>query len=217
MSPAHRERILDGLRRRNPEIVSAIARRSAAVTLGKRLLPVAAAGLIAALAIAPSLHSGPEANRVTYHVRSTSAGASGSTMQSASYHGLDQHGQPFTLTATSADERNSDNIALTQPEGDITLTSGAWLMLKSDTGMYHQKTQRLGLTGNVTLYRNDGTTLNVARADIDMKGGNAQSNAPVQAQGPFGTLNAANGFVLADRGQTVTFNGPATLILTQAQ
>lgn len=217
MSPVHRERILDGLRRRNPEAVSAIARRSAAVTMGKRLLPLAAVALIVALAIVPSLHSGPEANRVTYHVKANAASGATSNMQGAQYHGLDQQGQPFTLTAASADEQGSDNVALTRPEGDITLKSGAWLMLKSDTGMFHQKSQRLGLTGNVTLYRNDGTTLNVARADIDMKGGNARSADPVQVQGPFGTLNAANGFMLADRGETVRFNGPATLVLTQAQ
>jgi len=39
----------------------------------------------------------------------------------------------------------------------------------------------------------------------------------VQVQGPFGTLNAANGFVLTNRGTDITFNGPAAMTLTQAQ
>jgi hypothetical protein len=39
---------------------------------------------------------------------------------------------------------------------------------------------------------------------------------PVQVQGPFGTLTAANGFVLTDRGRDILFKGPASLTLTQA-
>ena len=217
MSPVARERLLDGLRRRNPEIISAIARRSLTVITLKKALPVAAALLLVTLVLAPSWRAGPDANRVTYHVQTMAGNSATSRMQGAQYHGTDQQGQPFTLTADSAIEQSSDNVALTAPIGDITLKSGAWLMLKSDTGTYHQKTNKLRLQGNVTLYRNDGTVMNAAAADIDLRAGNAQSSSPVQVQGPFGTLNAANGFVLADRGAEITFNGPATMILSQTQ
>ncbi len=70
-------------------------------------------------------------------------------MQGAQYHGTDQQGQPFTVTAENADQKTADLLALTSPVGDITLKSGAWLQLKSDTGMFHQKSQQLGLTGHV--------------------------------------------------------------------
>ncbi len=216
MSPAARERMLDGLRRRNPEVISAIARRSLTVSALKKMLPLAAAALLVALVVAPSWRSGPDANRVTYHVGKV-AGDSASAMQNAKYHGTDQQGQPFTLTANTADEQGSDLVALNAPEGDITLKDGAWLMLKSNTGMFHQHAQTLGLTGDVTLYRNDGTILTVANADIDLHAGSAASSAPVQVQGPFGTLNAANGFKLANRGADISFIGPATMTLTQAQ
>jgi lipopolysaccharide export system protein LptC len=217
MSPAQRERMLDGLRRSRPEALAALARRSVTVSALKKLLPAAAALLLVALAMAPSLRAGPEANRVTYHVQNVPGNATASRLQGAQYHGVDAQGQAFTLTANSADEQGSDKVALTQPAGDITLKSGAWLELKSDAGTYHQKSQQLGLAGNVTLYRNDGTVMNVAAADINLKSGTAASTAPVSVQGPFGTLNAANGFVLADRGADITFNGPATLTLTPAQ
>ena len=69
MSPVARDRMLDGLRRRNPDALAAIARRSTVVTLGKKLLPVAAVALLVALALAPSWQAGPEQERVTYHVR----------------------------------------------------------------------------------------------------------------------------------------------------
>jgi lipopolysaccharide export system protein LptC len=74
----------------------------------------------------------------------------------------------------------------------------------------------LGLRGNVTLYRNDGTTMTGPDAKIDLKGGNATSSSPVQAAGPFGTLTAQKGYAITDRGQDVVFNGPAVLELNQA-
>jgi lipopolysaccharide export system protein LptC len=209
--------MLDGLRRNNPEILSGIARRSLTVTTLKKALPTAAAVLLIALAMAPSWRAGPDANRVTYHVHATPGDTATSRMQGAQYHGTDQQGQPFTVTAANADQKNDDELALTGPIGDITLKSGAWLELRSNTGLYHQKSQKLGLTGNVTLYRNDGSTMNVAQADIDLHAGTAVSGSPVQAQGPFGTLTAANGFLLTNRGTDITFNGPATLTLTQVQ
>jgi lipopolysaccharide export system protein LptC len=206
--------MLDGLRRRSPEAIARIAQRSMTKSVAKRLLPVAAVLLLVALAAAPSLRTGPAANRVTYHVQTN--GTTMSRMLGAKYHGIDQHGQPFTLTANTANQLDGDQLALQQPAGDITLKSGAWLELKSDTGLYHQHAQVLGLRGNVTLYRNDGTILTADTANIDLKQGDASSKSPVQVQGPFGTLNAANGFTLKDRGADVTFNGPATLVLAQA-
>jgi lipopolysaccharide export system protein LptC len=217
MSPAARERMLDGLRRHNPETLSAIARRSFTVTALKKTLPVAAAVLLIALALAPSWRAGPDANRVTYHVQATPGDSAASRMQGAQYHGVDQQGQPFTVTAENADQKTADLLALTSPVGDITMKSGAWLQLKSDTGLFHQKAQQLGLTGHVILYRNDGSTMNVAHADVDLHAGTATSSSPVQAQGPWGTLTAANGFLLTNRGTDITFNGPATLTLTQVQ
>jgi len=217
MSPGARERMLEGLRRHNPETLSRIARRSFTVTALKKGLPVLAAMLLIALALAPSWRAGPDANRVTYHIKTVTPDAAASRMQGAEYHGTDMHGQPFTLTANTADQKTSDEVALVRPIGDITLKSGAWLELRSDKGLFHQKSQKLGLNGNVTLYRNDGTTMVVSKADIDLRAGSASSTKPVQVQGPFGQLNATNGFLLADRGAVITFNGPATLTLTQAQ
>jgi lipopolysaccharide export system protein LptC len=218
MSPAQqsaRERMLDSLRRRNPASTAAKARRNRFVTVAKTLLPVAAVAILIGLVMAPSLRTGPGANRITYKIPENIPVAA-STMQGAQYRGIDQRGQPFTLTATTANQQGADDIVLAQPQGDITLTSGAWIMLKSDHGLFNQKTQLLDLHDNVTLYRNDGTTMTGPEAHIDIKAGSASSTSPVQAAGPFGTLTAKNGFSMTNRGGDVLFRGPATLILTQA-
>jgi lipopolysaccharide export system protein LptC len=206
--------MLDNLRRRSPDMINGTARRSRAVGIFKTLLPAAAVLILIALAIAPGLRAGPGADRVTYKVGNAPQ-SSGSHMENAQYKGLDQHGQPFTLSANAANDQGTDDVALAGPQGDISLSTGAWLMLKSDAGLFNQKLQTLGLKGNVTLYRNDGTMMTAPDAKIDLKQGNANSASPVQAAGPFGTLNAAGGFNLSDRGADVVFNGPATLTLNQ--
>ena len=220
MSPAQqnaRDTLLDGLKRRRAVAASSdIARRSQAVIWAKRLLPALALLLLVILAIAPNLGLGPATDRVVYHPRVGGAQTQ-SSMQSAQYRGVDQHGQPFTLTADEASERGPNDVQLAKPEGDITLHSGAWLMLRSDTGVFNQKADTLALSGNVTLYRNDGTVMTAPRAAIDLREGTAGSQDPVAAQGPFGTLNAAGGFHLTGRGTDVIFNGPVSLTLTEAE
>ncbi len=218
MSPAQqsaRERMLDSLRRRNPQMTALMVRRSRLVTVSKALLPLVAVGILIALVLAPSMKTGAGADRITYKLTGN-APAAVSTMQGAQYRGVDQQGQPFTLTADTANQRGANDIMLAQPQGDITLTSGAWLMLKSDAGLFNQKLQTLGLHGNVTLYRNDGTTMTSPDAKIDLKQGSATTSSPVDAAGPFGTLHADNGFTITNRGQDVTFQGPVKLVLNQA-
>jgi len=218
MSPAQqsaRERLLEGLRRTQGD-VTARAKKNRFVAISKLLLPVLAAGILVALVMAPTFHTGPAADRITYKVAAPAAANANSAMTGAQYRGVDDDGEPFTLTATKADQRNINNIALAQPTGDITLTSGAWIELRSDSGNFDQKLQVLGLRGNVTLYRNDGTTMTGPDAKIDLRGGDASSASPVQAAGPFGMLTAQKGYAITNRGQDVVFNGPAVLLLNQA-
>ncbi len=217
MSEPNRQDLIDNIRRQDAENPAKLSRRHAHVSLLKKLLPAAAALLLVALALAPYWRSGPDADRVSYHVQNGDGSSPSSRMLGAKYHGTDQNGQPFTVTADTAIEQNGNDVALTNPAGDITLKSGAWLMLKADTGLYRQQADTLALSGNVTLYRNDGTTMTVPHAMIDLRAGGASSSDPVQVQGPFGTLNAANGFSLTGNGAQITFIGPATLTLMQAQ
>ena len=139
MSPAARERMLDGLRRHNPETLSAIARRSLTVTALKKALPVAAVVLLIALAMAPSWRAGPDANRVTYHVQATPGDSGGLAHAGRAVSWRGPAGAALYRDGENADQKTADLLALTSPVGDITLKSGAWLELKSDTGLFHQK------------------------------------------------------------------------------
>lgn len=193
-----------------------LARHRRSVTIARRVLPVLAVLLLAALAVFPDLRSGAGIGRVSYHTHGTAADAAQSRMTAARYHGVDGRGEPFTLTASRASQLSHDRIALSDPKGDITLKSGAWVMLSAKRGLYRQNDQVLAMHDHVRLYRDDGTTMLTRRADIDLKSGSAEGRTPVTAYGPFGTLHAKDGFAVADRGGLVVFKGRSHLLLDHA-
>jgi lipopolysaccharide export system protein LptC len=197
-------------RREAQRMVSNRHRRT--VTIAKRVLPVLALVLLALLAVLPDLRSGAGITRFAYKTAGTQA-VPVSRMSGARYRGMNAQGEPFTVTATNAVQASPNRLDLTRPKGDITLKSGAWMMLNSLTGLYHQKSDLLALNGKVTLYRDDGTTLKTAHAIIDLRNGTADGSNPVAAFGPFGTLHSASGFTVRDRGAQILFKGPSRVTL----
>ncbi len=187
-----------------------IARRRILITLTKWLLPLAAMMLLALVALWPELERTAidariAGGRLTGEVE-------GGHMVGVRYNGVDEKGRPYTVTAASARQMDADRIALTIPKGDITLESGTWLMVSARSGTFVQKLNQLDLVDDVTLYRDDGTTMHTTTASVDVKAGAANSATPVHAEGPFGVLDA-QGFMLTDKGSAVDFSGPAHLVL----
>jgi lipopolysaccharide export system protein LptC len=195
---------------RQPPSPDGLARRRFVITLTKWLLPAAALLLLATIAVWPELDRMRDSARVAFQRVTSDMG--GAKLTDAHYHGVDEQGRPYTLTADIAQQDGPDRVNLTTPKGDITLSGGTWLMVQSKKGVYLQHSGQLDLSRDVTLYRDDGTTLVTASASIDMKNGAAASSEPTHAEGPFGVLDA-QGFTLTDKGTAIQFAGPAHLIL----
>jgi lipopolysaccharide export system protein LptC len=194
---------------RQPPDPNLLARRHLLITLTKWSLPVAALLLLATIALWPEIGHMRDTVRVAIE---RTAVAGGATLTDAHYHGVDDHGRPYTVTAVTATQDGPDRINLTMPKGDITLSDGTWLMVHSKLGVYLQHSNQLDLSRDVTLYRDDGTTMTTASASMDMKLGAAASDQPTHAEGPFGTLDA-QGFTVVDKGAAIQFIGPAHLVL----
>lgn len=190
---------------------ASLARRRRAVTWAKRLLPLAGLALLGSITLWPDLDGGAAGERVSFHV-SANLAAGGGKLIDARYSSVNEHGEPYTVTAEQAIQVTPDRVNLTRPKGDITLQSGSWVMISARSGVYGPKSRQLDLSGNVTLYRDDGTTLRTASASVDLVQGAAASGVPVSAEGPFGTLDAT-GFSLLDGGAVIQFSGPARLVL----
>jgi lipopolysaccharide export system protein LptC len=189
-------------------------RRRWVVSLAKRVLPLVALALLSLLALYPEINGNGERNRISY--RRVALAPEGGQLTDAHYQGVDDQGRPFTVTATKVRQMGADRTDLDSPKADMQLPSGTWLMLEAQRGIYEQKANRLDLSGDVTLYRDDGTVLQTGAATIDMKSSSAAGHEMVHAEGPFGTLDA-QGFAVLDRGAVIQFTGPARLVLNGTQ
>jgi lipopolysaccharide export system protein LptC len=190
---------------------SALSRRRFFVGWVKRLLPLGALMLLSLVLLWPEIGQHNPA-RVSYRIATGTDAANQGSMTKAHYEGIDQSGRPYTMTADQAIQTDADTVVLTKPAGDMTMKGGSWLMVQSRDGLYHAHAQHLDLSNHVVLYRDDGTTMRTAQAFIDLKAATASGHETVNADGPFGTLDA-HGFKITDRGARLHFTGPAKLVL----
>jgi lipopolysaccharide export system protein LptC len=182
--------------------------------LAKRVLPLVAMMLLAAIIAWPELRRNGAITRLQADLPSVEP-ASGQ-ISNGRYNGINQNGEPFTVTAVTAHQKAPDRIDLGAPVGDISLRGGSWLQGKGQHGVFDQQSGQLDLSGEVTLYRDDGTRMDTDTATIDTKQSAASSTDRVHAEGPFGTMDA-QGFVLLDRGAVIQFTGPGRLVLEGAK
>ncbi|MGB0719940.1 MAG: LPS export ABC transporter periplasmic protein LptC [Bdellovibrionales bacterium] len=130
------------------------------------------------------------------------------------FESLDDKGRPYVLTARRAvqGEDQNDWVQLEQPAGQTDFDGGVRASITADQGAYSQQDEYLKLNENVTLTYDQSYVMTMETLDIDLNRQTAQSDSPIDAKGPEGTLKATG--VRADQHtQKVVFPGPATLIL----
>jgi lipopolysaccharide export system protein LptC len=201
-------------RDRMPPTPRRIARRRLLITVTKWVLPLAALALLALIALWPEIDRASTRARLT--MNHVSGELDGGKVIDARYNGVDEKGRPYTVTAATAWQIDVERVGLTLPKGDITLENGTWLMLTSKEGTFIQHANQLDLVKEVTLYRDDGTTMHTESASIDLKAGAAAGSEPVHVEGPFGVLDA-QGFTVMDKGTAIDFPGPAHVVLNGAE
>lgn len=198
-------------RRRPPPTPRRIRRHRRFVGAAKWLLPVCGLALLASIAVWPELER--VRNSATLSIRrSLAIDPESGEMQQPRYRGVDERGRPYTVSAATARETSPGRIVLTAPKGDAVPENGAWVMVEAEHGVLMQRTSQLDLSGEVVLYRDDGTTLRTDAAAMEMKTGAGSSSDKTHAEGPFGVLDA-QGFTLTDKGASIQFDGPAHLVL----
>jgi lipopolysaccharide export system protein LptC len=202
-----------GPRDRVPPAPNRIARRRLLINLTKWVLPMVASALLASIALWPEIQEATIKARLS--MNHMSGELEGGKLLDARYNGVDEKGRPYTITAATAWQIDPQRVGLTAPKGDITLENGTWLMLTSKEGTFLQHLNQLDLVKDVTLYRDDGTTMHTESASVDVTAGAAAGSEPVHAEGPFGVLDA-RGFTVMEKGSAIDFAGPAHLVLNAA-
>ena len=199
-------------RQRRPPRPGQLARRRILVGLAKRLLPALAVALLAVVVFWPEIEGDEDRSRVSFR-RTAQTRAESLRVLSPRYQDVDELSRPYTVTARAAQQLGGEQILdLEEPRADMVLTDGGWVHLSADAGRYDRPRHHLDLSGAVTLHHDNGVTLRTPEASVAIEAGTAGGNAPVAAQGPFGTLES-EGFRLKERGAVVVFTGRAHAVL----
>ncbi len=190
---------------------SLVSRRRT-VLWAKRLLPLCAVLLMTSVVMWPEISRQFDKARLGFHRGGLSAEWQAGKLVNVRYHGQDARGRPYTITADQAVQAGPERTDLVEPKGDSFSENGSWTYGESLRGVYLQHTGELDLSGEVTIFRDNGISLRTQSAAIDLKTGAAAGNEPTHAEGPFGTLDSA-GFALVDKGSVIQFAGKARLLL----
>lgn len=193
------------------------ARYSRFVGLMKLVLPALAGVLVLMIIVWPQFKEEPEGFKLA-----PSKGGLEATgehkLVNARYAGTDRRDNPFTITAQTLAQRDSDAemVELRRPTADIFLDAGSWVAVTAPMGTYRKNAQILRLTGGVDLFHDEGYEFHTQVAVVDLAAGIASGDQPVRGHGPFGMLQSS-GFRILDGGQRVQFRGRSRLLLTPAQ
>lgn len=126
------------------------------------------------------------------------------------YNGRDDHGRPFSITAVSASHTNGDDrhISLNKQLADITTSSGAYVALAANDSILDRDAGLMSLSGDVTLFHDNGLSFQTDSATIDLRQMTAEGNDVVEGQNGDGEL-ISQGFRVRDDGDTIEFTGKA--------
>lgn len=165
-------------------------RYSRFVTVMKRALPIAAAGLIAIVIVYSLIPR--QSEKVSLAWERLGKIDNDLAMLKPRLTGADHKGNPFLITADSAvqDPTNVKRATLNNVSADLTLDHGRWLNATAAKGFVDMDKNWLALTGGIAVFSDDGYELHTARADVDLKQGIFKGPAQVSGHGPAGTLSA---------------------------
>lgn len=200
--------------RRSPQPVNASQGRSSRVVgLMKLLLPTTAAALIVLIVAWPQLKT-DDGRFQLGQARINPGDAEVVRMVNARYHGTDEHGSPYAITAVTATQPvgAANVIQMEEPKADITLQDGSWVALTAASGVFHRDRQQVLLGGGVNIFHDQGYEFRSPTAELDLKAGTATGNERVDGQGPFGQIQS-EGFRILDRGHRLIFTGKARMVM----
>lgn len=186
---------------------------SRTVGLLKVLLPTVAVSLIALVIVWSQVRNSETGFSLSLSLFRTED-ARKLNMVNARYAGLTRTRRPYLVTAGVAvlDNPRADTIHLTDPKGDVTLKSGAWVALSAPKGDYHQERQILELRDGTTLFHDSGLQFDTPTATINLQESSAFGHDPVAGHGPASEITS-EGFRVADEGTRVIFTGKSHLTL----
>ena len=187
------------------------ARYTRIVALIKRFLGLLVMAMIAVVVWIASDNSGENKARMVFsHIAKTDTLQD--VMLKPHYQGVDIRGRPYTVMADQAVQVDKDTVAMTKIHADMIMENGTWLALNAGSGTLKIAGKTLELHDGVDMFYDGGFEFRSDHAKVDIQHGNAYGDAPLEGQGPPGTLKADN-FAVLEHGKIIRFNGSVTMTL----
>ncbi len=141
------------------------------------------------------------------------------TLETARFTSTDEKGRPYVIEADHVVQQDPSTMTATLagPRGEITMEDNDVLSVKAQDGVYDHPNQKLHLKGNVEVQQNADMTLETQSLDVDLTARKATSDQPVKGRTNTGSQLEASGLDMTSGAETVTFIGPAKLIIAPDQ
>lgn len=132
------------------------------------------------------------------------------------YSGITDDDRAFEVRATVATQDSPQDplLRLQNPEADLEMGSGAWLLGGAPSGLYDRDARTVELFGGVNLFHDEGYELTTESLFVDMDNAQIFSTGAVHVHGPVGEIDAA-GFEVLDEGERVIFHGPVRMLIRE--
>lgn len=182
-------------------------RHSAQVRLLRRVIPLAAATAviaIAAMVFNPFSGSLPEVGIGPISVSGTKI-----TMENPRLSGFRKgdHGYEVTASAALQDVRKPSLIELQAMKGHIdTDAKGGRAHIEAKGGLFDSSKETLSLNDDIRLWTDKGEEVRLKSATVDFKGGSVKSSEPVTVTVPSGRLDA-DSLDVVENGKVISFVG----------
>jgi lipopolysaccharide export system protein LptC len=176
------------------------------VTLMKRVLPIAALVLLAAVAV--YVFQPRQQDRMAMTFERVGEVANDLAMINPRLSGSDAKGNPFVITADRAIQlgRSSRRARLENVDADMTLDKQRWLNATAANGVFDADAKTLVLDGGISVYSDNGYELHTRSAHFDLGKGLVRGRQKVTGQGPMGTMRA-DSFVVDKAARQILLRG----------
>ncbi|MBY0431509.1 MAG: LPS export ABC transporter periplasmic protein LptC [Rhodospirillales bacterium] len=184
------------------------------VLLMKVILPAAAVGLLGLVVAWPRLTAHDDRFQLGF-ARINPTAVDTLSMVAPRYFGMDERGQPFSVTAEIATQTEAGTnavVTLEAPKADMTMSNGSGVVVTADIGYFRQRDNVVDLSGSVDLFHDRGFEVHTTSARINMATGNVSGDEPVRGHGTFGEIEG-EGFHLSERGAQVRVFGKSRALL----
>ena len=127
-------------------------------------------------------------------------------VSNARFTGFDKERQPYTVTARTArqDESDMTKVHLSDVGAEMNRKTGSTIAIRSNSALYDSKAKSIDLQGNVEISGLSGLTARMEKARVGLESRALRSEVPVTVVNDEATI-AANGLEIADDGKRILF------------